>query len=326
MYDKKREQYVYREDVWCDLLKQQQNGFINERLRQLIQSVCKHMWKGNEHHYNHKKNKNFNKLGSSSSRISSKSSSGSSSSYRGSSSFRSVKKDTDIRGLLNKITDITYDKIEKHVLSVFENLVQDNSVIHEELGMSKQRQLFDRVILEGSNNTLYIHLYARLIYKLFRFDETNIRFFIDKIDTIKTSINEVKSIENITDYDILCEINKENDMMKGFCILCLNLFSKTESIEQPVDIRNCIYMYIVYLFDLLKTSIDNADVDKMNSVCGIIHKMFLMEYTDMASFIRYDTNKGGVVASNLEYCVNKSEDYIRCNMKLNDVFVIFHNT
>lgn len=334
MYDKKREQYVYTEDVWLNLLKEQQNGFRNERLKQLIQSVCKHMGKSNEHHYNHKKNRNFNKFGSSSSKSTSKvtsrsgSRSGSSSVYKESTSFRSVKKDAiDIRGLLNRITDMTYDTIETRVLSIFENIIRDKSVIHDELmKIKKQKELFDRVVVEGSNNTLYIHLYARLIYKLFQYDETNIDLFIDTIETLKTNINQVKSIENITDYDVLCEINKENDMIKGFCILCLNLFSKVDLIEQSIHIKNCIYQYIVYLFDMLRICIDNQNIDKMNSICGFIHKMFLMEYSDMASFIQYDVDKDGIIVNQLEYCVNKSEDYVRCNMKLNDVFVIFHNT
>lgn len=313
MYDKKRFNYVYTEEIWTNLLTQQ-NGFKNERLRQLIQSVCKNIVKA--HDYKKTRRIQRDHSGSSNGHYGF---SGKSNTFR-----KTMNKTVDIYGLLNKLTDITYNKLEPEILSIFRGehvYIQNNlnDILYDEESMKK-------VIHEACNNTLYIHLYVKLLVRIFEIDKHYIQVFYDMIHHFKEKVFKVRSIDNINDYDLLCEINKENDTIKGFCILCLNLFQSVKSKSFMIECNDKIYEFIIYIFDILRENIDKKDTDKVNSICGFVHKMFLMEHSGLSSFIIYDRKKENKLLNKLEVCINISEEYIRCNMKLNDVFVIFHNT
>lgn len=334
MYDKKRELYVYSENVWRDLLKQNQKSFHNERLKQLIQSVMKNIDKhhfhgdtrknghghghghGNGHghgkRYHHNHNNNIKNLSHKS---------------FGGSRFKSTKtrEHSDIYGLLNKLTETTYNKIKSEFLVIFSNKehVEKTNQNNIQNNIQNNKNIFSIVIQESCNNILHVHLYAKLIYEIIVHRRECLEYYKEKMFEFKEKVIKSKSIDSISDYDILCKINKENECIKGFCILnfCLFIYLCSNTCFH-VDEPKHLYDFIGYLFECLENSIDNEEIERMNAICGFVHKMFVLESHEIKIFISKDKEHDNKIVKILERSIEKCSKYIRCHMKLTDIHMI----
>lgn len=330
MYDKKREQYVYSESIWSELLKQNQKSFNNERLKQLIQSVMKNIEKHNFHgesrkngngkeygkrSYHHNKHMRGNNTRQDKEKYKEKGNKS-----FGGTRFKSIKtrEYSDIYGLLNKLTYTTYDKIKSEFLQVFSNNEMDN--LENEKNIKNKQSIFSIIIQESCNNILHIHLYAKLIYEIIIHHRECLDYYKERVYEFKEKVKQSQSIESITDYDILCKINKENECIKGFCILNLRLFIYLciNSSFQEHD-TNILYDFIGYLFESLESCIDKGEHERMNAICGFVHKMFVLESNEIYIFINKDKENEDRITNILNKSIEKCSMYIRCHMKLTDI-------
>ena len=122
----------------------------------------------------------------------------------------------EIRCLLNKVTEKSYDEIKS---KIFKKLEESNNNFGGEEFMSIGKLVFDI----GSLNKYCSHLYARLykeligLYPIFEnISENNYKVYAKIFD-------EIRWIDADEDYNLYCDINKENENRKSLSLFFTNL-------------------------------------------------------------------------------------------------------
>jgi len=164
----------------------------------------------------------------------------------------------DIRLNLNKITDKTYGNIYKIIFDIIKDITSKNDL--EKIGEA----IFDI----GSNNVFWSELYAKLYNQLI--DEFPIMKVIcyKNFITFKDILLNIRYCDSSKDYDLFCEINKENSKRKGLSKF-LSICAKYSIIEQSnmIEIINGLISYI---------EININDSDKQNQMEEIVENLFIL--------------------------------------------------
>jgi hypothetical protein len=177
----------------------------------------------------------------------------------------------NVKTNLNKLTDKSYDEILQNVTNIIEKNKEDDDL--ETIG---------KLIFQiGSANKFWSKLYARLYYDLiskftFMNDICNKNF-----DTFKEILLNVRYIDPKDNYDLYCQINKENEERKGlskFLAICTN--------KKIILIDNM--MEIIYgLFNYIEINLNN--IDNKNQIEEIVENLYIL-LTNLLVSIKEDKN------------------------------------
>lgn len=128
------------------------------------------------------------------------------------------KEDQDIatiRSLLNKLSQNNYDSILDSLLGSINNIVNtDNGNI----------DILSSLIFDlASTNTFYSKLYSDLFTTLLEKYDFLKPTFIETLQNYKHSFAEFRNVDPNVDYNLYCEVNKENEKRKALSAFLVNL-------------------------------------------------------------------------------------------------------
>ena len=170
----------------------------------------------------------------------------------------------DIRGTLNKISNVNYDMNSELIVKYLQEMKSQPDT-HEEDMTKIAKNIFDI----ASTNKFFSETYANLYKKLMtHFPE----FFTEILDKlIKGFTNTMKNIVYVdqnTNYDEFCKYNKENDKRKATTVFITNLVKMD---VLPLSTAICI---IQEIFDILNNYIHEPN--KIIEVEEITENIFLL--------------------------------------------------
>ena len=125
----------------------------------------------------------------------------------------------EIRSLLNKITNKSYNEVETEIFKKIENA---KDIFKYEEFMKIGKLIFEIGSLNKYCSALYAKLYKNLIshYSIFtEISDKNYIIYLDVFDNIKVVNAE-------EDYNLYCDCNKENENRKSLSLFYVNLMKE----------------------------------------------------------------------------------------------------
>lgn len=117
---------------------------------------------------------------------------------------------------LNKISDKTYDKLSKEILTIIENMDSLDNEIQSEIC----NKFFDII----STNDYYCHLYAKLFSEITMLSPLFKRGFDTKMKEYLQKFKEIDYVSPNDDYDKYCDYVKVINNIKNFTMFLLKCF------------------------------------------------------------------------------------------------------
>ena len=124
-----------------------------------------------------------------------------------------------IRGNLNKLTAKNYDEIYKDIAKILKNLV--NLKTSEEELEKVGKSIFEI----GSVNKFWSKLYAKLYKNLINEFPIMNEIYKKNFNSFMSVFENIRFIEKSGDYDLLCEVNKENEKRRGLSSFFVHLMN-----------------------------------------------------------------------------------------------------
>jgi hypothetical protein len=160
----------------------------------------------------------------------------------------------EIRTLLNKITDKSYDTIENEIFKKIESAKNDFK--YDEF-MKIGKLIFEIGSLNKYCSALYAKLYKNLIsqYEVFTdISNKNFNIYLNVFDNIRVVNAE-------EDYDLYCDCNKENENRKSLSLFYVNLMK--ENVFDEDKIVKIIFILIEKVENLIKEKNEVNTVDEV---------------------------------------------------------------
>jgi hypothetical protein len=150
-----------------------------------------------------------------------------------------------VRCLLNKLSDSNYDSILESLLKEVNIMVEESTLKNilegGEGNESKEKTELDKfaeLIFElASTNAFYSKIYANLFtFLLEKFTFLN-PIFHSTLENYKNSFIEIRNADPNVDYNLFCEINKENGKRKALSAFLVNLtLNKLINIDEIINL------------------------------------------------------------------------------------------
>lgn len=143
---------------------------------------------------------------------------------------------TNIRKILNKITEQTYQKLKNEFLCYYKSIYNDIS--SDDLNKINA-YIFDSLVY---NNIPFNNLYSDLLNDLITIDPKFAEIMNDNLEIFYNVYKYIKLPESI-DYDEISKTNKHNDKFKclcGFYIFCskIKLISENHALDAIANLQN----------------------------------------------------------------------------------------
>jgi len=189
------------------------------------------------------------------------------------------KKLDDIRSLLNKITDKTYDEMSSEIYSIIkESVKSDNNEFTDYI------DVFHFVFNIVSSNAFYSKLYARFIKDFITIDTMYQQWFIDNnkvlfqlVESVAIHSNDIRIGDSEKDYNEFCKINKENESRRNLCTFFCQLNSIGVFDNMPeFDEKVYLYKYFTLFYDY-------GENEDMREQCAESCELFCILYTELVS-------------------------------------------
>ena len=121
---------------------------------------------------------------------------------------------TNIRKLLNKITEQTYDKLKNEFLCYYMSIFNDRNNI-DKINFNK----INIFIFESFayNNIIFNNLYSDLLYNLININSEFSDILNNYLEIFNKIYNYIQLPTSSSNYDEITIINKDNDKYKCFC-------------------------------------------------------------------------------------------------------------
>lgn len=180
------------------------------------------------------------------------------------------KKIDELRGLLNKLTLNSYDKIKPKILEIIEVLVMNEDTEDKEQHQKPddKSKIGNFIFDIASTNKFYSNLYAQLYSELItKYDilkpilDNNINNYLVLFDNIETGDPKV-------DYDKFCKINVINEKRKAMSLFITNL------VKYDVINSDLIINLINKLQSLMNLILDNEE--KKGTSEEIVENIYLL--------------------------------------------------
>tara|TARA_Y100001968_G_scaffold329366_1_gene378553 strand:- start:694 stop:1599 length:906 start_codon:yes stop_codon:yes gene_type:complete len=166
----------------------------------------------------------------------------------------------ELRTLLNKITDKSYDTIESEIFKKIEN-AKDNFKYEEFMKIGKL--IFEIGSLNKYCSALYAKLYKNLISQYEVFTEISNKNF----DIYLNVFDNIRVVNAEDDYNLYCDCNKDNENRKSLSLFYVNLMK-----ENVFDIDK-IFKIILILIKKVETYIEEEN--KKNTVEEVVNNLLV---------------------------------------------------
>lgn len=124
----------------------------------------------------------------------------------------------DIRGLLNKITDKTYDEMKNKIIDIIDNSIENN----EASSYLDFTRIIEFVFDIVGTNAFYSKMYADLLCDLINKNDSlkewlkeHFTILFTLLYDVEINAKDIKIGKPEEDYDAFCKINKENEMRRN---------------------------------------------------------------------------------------------------------------
>jgi len=162
---------------------------------------------------------------------------------------------------LNKLTDKTYGKVLENVIDIIDKNKEKNE--------NNELEIIGKAIFQiGSANKFWSNLYARLYHDLIN----KFPFMNDickkNFTTFKEILLNIRYVDPKDNYDLYCEINKENEERKGlskFLAICTN---------RKIILRNDMMEIIHGLFNYIDINLNN--MENKNQIEEIVENLYIL--------------------------------------------------
>jgi len=168
----------------------------------------------------------------------------------------------DIRIFLNKISQKNYDAIEGLLLDSIEIIF--NAENSEESMIKVANHIFDIASSNKFFSEIYARLYKVLVSRYVVFQNILSGF----LSLFISKLNDIKYVDQNSDYDEFCANNKINDSRKATSVFIVNLVKL--DVLPKVDLLLLINSVIDIVLEYIETP------DKLNQVEEITENMFLL--------------------------------------------------
>jgi hypothetical protein len=166
---------------------------------------------------------------------------------------------TEIRALMNKLSAKNYDATKDAILTILEELDQEDETIRYRIVSS----ILDVVCGNAFYSSIYADLYKELVSKYELFEES----LPEIISRYVTSLQTIYFVDPNTDYDGFCNYTKQNDLRKASASFILHLMKK------EVLSKDSILSILTAILDLLKGYIDEEN--RTNEFDELTENLFL---------------------------------------------------
>ncbi len=199
-----------------------------------------------------------------------------------------------IRLFLNKLTDKTFldikEKIHEKLDKILNDEIDDGNIL--KIG----NMLYDL----SSSNKFYSKIYAELFTDLVSSYEWLQSLFYDKYENIFEQFNTVQYVDPDKDYDMFCDINKQNEKRRA-----VTAFYKNLAINGLIA-KDGITSILIQLLKLVLTLIDmpnkKNEVDELTENIAIL---FDIDVIDESYIVNEDTILGTIA----KLAKSKTTDY-----------------
>ena len=197
----------------------------------------------------------------------------------------------EIRCLLNKISNNSYNEIKDQILS---KINESNTLFNYEEFMKIGRLVFDI----GSLNKNYSHLYAKLYKNLIDLYPVFMEISNTNYDLYSKIFQKINFIGPEEDYNLYCDYNKDNENRKSVSLFFTNLMK--EDVFEKEKITHL-------LLDLIKKMEENLNVENKKEV--------VEEIVNNISIIIKNTYKIFEKCEDWEVILNHINKYSSANKK-----------
>lgn len=191
------------------------------------------------------------------------------------------KKYDELRSLLNKLTDNTYEEIKSDIVNT----------IKTHVGEETGHTYYDFAVIIGfifeivKSNAFYSKLYANFIYDLFQMDASFVNWFQVNFSSLISSLygvelhkNDIRIGNAEKDYDDFCEINKENEQRRNLAVFFCDMkhrngeyFVKNEKMYDDAE-------YVVKYYELF---LNYGENDEEQEQCAEACELFCVLYKNL---------------------------------------------
>lgn len=170
----------------------------------------------------------------------------------------------EIRLLLNKITDKTYDKFFPKILELLQNF-----------GANDLKTVGNCIFEIASTNRFYSKLYANLFASLIETYSQMYEIFAENFSKLIALFDTIEFVESSKDYDKFCANNKENEKRKALCAFFVNL--SINGIIEPIKIYEIIQHLMRMLEEFITIENKKNEVDEIAENMEILYDASLFE-------------------------------------------------
>ena len=188
----------------------------------------------------------------------------------------------NIKTNLNKLTDTSYDKIMENIIEIIDNNKENENL--EKIGES--------IFQIGSANKFWSKLYARMYHDLINKFPVMNEICKKNFNTFKEILLNIRYVDPKDDYDLFCNINKENEERKGlskFLAICTN-----KKIIPTEDMMEIVYGLFNYI------EINLNDVNYKNQIEKIVENLYIL-ITKLLPSIKSDKNMFDDLQKRIQY-------------------------
>jgi len=167
----------------------------------------------------------------------------------------------EIRQILIKLTNKTYDECKVDIISKIENLLEsDESIDFEKIGSA--------IFKEASSNRFSSVLYAQLYKALMDKFEFMYTIFYNNYEKVAAIFDNIEISVDSDNYDKLCEINKVNDNRRSLCEFYVNLMLC--GVIAPNKLLEIIRLVKENITDLMKAEDNSRVVEEYSELLYIL--------------------------------------------------------
>jgi hypothetical protein len=199
-----------------------------------------------------------------------------------------------IRLLMNKLTDKTFLDIKDKINDKIEKIFSED--ISEENIMKIGNMLYDL----SSSNKFYSKIYAELFSELVSNYEWLQSLFYDKYENLFEQYNTVQYVDPDKDYDMFCDINKQNEKRRAVTAFYKNLAINGLIAKDGIT---------SILIQLLKLVLELIDIpNKKNEVDELTENIAILFDTDVIDET-YIVNEDTILDTIGKLAKSKTTDY-----------------
>jgi len=199
-----------------------------------------------------------------------------------------------IRLLMNKLTDKTFldikDKINEKIDKIFSEDISEENI------MKLGNMLYDL----SSSNKFYSKIYAELFTELVSNYEWLKSLFYDKYETLFEQYSTVQYVDPDKDYDMFCDINKQNEKRRA-----VTAFYKNVAINGLIakdGITSILIQLLKLVLDLIDTSNKKNEVDELTENIAILFDTDVIDES-------YLVNEDNILGTIAKLAKSKTTDY-----------------